>query len=204
MGLVVCWAAVVRLVSWWIADSRLVRRAESGCVEWMMMKWMGLERRLRGGCGCCPCTRVAVAASERGRGGGRSFSCRSRSKLQQTSGKALPLSHCPPVCVCVLPRVDCLCMFMRVFRQAATADPQAPAGPFSGRQAGRQNTARQSDWQKGRQASERVNQQRMSKGAVCGSEHQSEGEREGESKRERRSVCLCGCVCMRCSVGCVR
>lgn len=26
-------------------------------------------------------------------------------------------------------------MFMRVFRQAATADPQAPAGPFSGRQA---------------------------------------------------------------------
>lgn len=30
----------------------------------------GVERRLRGGCGCCPCTRVAVAASERGRGEG--------------------------------------------------------------------------------------------------------------------------------------
>lgn len=38
---------------------------------WMMMvQWMGSERRLRGGCGCCPCTRVAVAASERGRGEG--------------------------------------------------------------------------------------------------------------------------------------
>lgn len=77
VGLVVCWAAVVRLVSWWIvAGSRAVlqwgeRSLESGCVEWMMMvQWMGSERRLRGGCGCCPCTRVAVAASERGRGEG--------------------------------------------------------------------------------------------------------------------------------------
>lgn len=57
------------------------------------------ERRLRGGCGRCPCTRVTVAASERGGGGGEggeggwSFSCRSRSKLQQTSGKALPLGR---------------------------------------------------------------------------------------------------------------
>lgn len=42
------------------------------------------------------------------------------------------LSHCSPVCVRVRASACRLTVFMRVFRQAATADPQAPAGPFSG------------------------------------------------------------------------
>ncbi|KAF3858345.1 hypothetical protein F7725_011546 [Dissostichus mawsoni] len=46
---------------------------------------------------------------------------------------------------------------------AATADPQAPAGPFSGRQAESSKAERLAE---DRQASERVNQQRMSRGAV--------------------------------------
>lgn len=67
------------------------------------------------------------------------------------------------VCVCVCFRVSIDSVFMRVFRQAATADPQAPAGPFSGRQAERSKAERLAE---DRQASERVNQQRMSGGAV--------------------------------------
>lgn len=46
------------------------------------------------------------AAVGAGVGGGRSLSCRSRSKLQQTSGKALPLSHCSPAGVCLRARVS--------------------------------------------------------------------------------------------------
>lgn len=60
-------------------------------------------------------------------------------------------SHIALKLVCVCFRVLIGSVFMRVFRQAATADPQAPAGPFSGRQ----RAARQSDWQKtGKRVSE--------------------------------------------------
>ena len=55
--------------------------------------------------------------------------------------KLLPLTLLSSKCVC-FPGADWLCMFMRVFRQAATADPQAPAGPFSGRRAERSKAER--------------------------------------------------------------
>lgn len=74
---------------------------------------------------------------------------------------------------------------MRVFRQATTVDPQAPAGPFSGRQAEHSKAERMAEE---RQASERVNQQRMSRGAV-----QS---RAPERERERGGVFVCVSVCV--------
>lgn len=47
----------------------------------------------QGGCGRSPCTRCCCGSKRARRGGRWSFSGRSRSKLQQTSGKALPLGR---------------------------------------------------------------------------------------------------------------
>ncbi|KAF6728494.1 hypothetical protein FQA47_008660 [Oryzias melastigma] len=54
---------------------------------------------------------------------------------------------------------ECLCVYSDRPRQ------QTLRHRLDHSQAGRRNTARQSDWQRG-QATERVNQRRMSKGAV--------------------------------------
>lgn len=69
-------------------------RLEPGCEEWMLMVVDGRAGRSVG-CEVCVSLYSCYRGSKRARrgGGGWSFSCRSRSKLQQTSGKALPLGR---------------------------------------------------------------------------------------------------------------
>lgn len=103
-------------------------------------------------------------------------------------------SHIALQFVCACFRVStgsvCLCVYSDRPRQ------QTPRHRLDHSQAGRQNTARQSDWQKRRQASERVNQQRMSKGAVHGAEHPEWGRADREKAREREEECLSVRLCV--------
>lgn len=153
-----CSAKAGQLVECGRQRGRLVRRAEAGArlsggVNGDGSGWTsGSERWLRGGCGCCPCTRVTVAASERGRGEGGASAVEAGQSCSRHQGRHF-LSHIALqfvcVCFCVSIGSVCLCVYSDRPRQ------QTPRHRLDHSQAGRQNTARQSDWQKrGKRVSE--------------------------------------------------
>lgn len=114
------------------------------------------------------------------------------------------LSHCSPDNACSASACRPTLVFVRAFRRAATADPQAPAGPFSGRQAGRQSTARHggATGKEERQAGESATNEWRSCAEPSTKSERGRERREGGEGRggERGGVYVCNCA--RCGVGC--